>query len=321
MTPPLTLWAFAKPEDPARGMLKRRGDTRVVIGSTVAEFDSAPAPDALLVCGPFRELLKSLLPTQPTLRWVHLRSAGIEGVVCPELSRPGLVVTNGRGVFSAALAEFAIGSLLFFAKDFRRLVRQQQGGRWETYEPQMILGRRLGIVGYGDIGRQVALRGKALGMRILALRRRVGLLADDPLVDEAFPIEGLRELMSAADDVVVAAPLTDATRGLIGPGEIAALKPSSVIVNIGRGPVIQEAALVGALRAGRIGGAALDVFETEPLPAGHPFYSLENVLLSPHCADHVPGWLDRAMASFWENLERFRSGTTLQSVVDPSRGY
>ena len=321
MTPPLTLWAFAKPEDPARDMLKRRGDTRVVIGSTVAEFNSAPAPDALLVCGPFRELLQSLLPGLNALRWVHLRSAGIEGVVCAELIRPGLVVTNGRGVFGPALAEFAVGSLLYFAKDFRRLVRQQQEGRWETYEPQMLSGRSLGIVGFGDIGRQVALRGKALGMRILALRRRLDLSAADPLVDKVFPAEELNDLFSDSDDVVVAAPLTDATRGLIGPDQLKALKPSSVIVNIGRGPVIQEPAIVEILRARRIRGAALDVFDREPLPSGHPFYSLDNVLLSPHCADHVPGWLDRAMGSFWDNLDRFRSGDTLESIVDPSRGY
>ena len=321
MTPPLTLWAFAKPEDPARDMLMQQGHTRFVVGSTAAEFDSAPAPDALLVCGSFRELLQSLLPGLPALRWVHLRSAGIEGVVCSELIRPGLVVTNGRGVFSAALAEFAVGSLLYFAKDFRRLVRQQQEKRWETYEPQMLSGRNLGIVGFGDIGRQVALRGKALGMRVLALRRRVDLSAGDPLVDKMFPAEWLEELLSASDDLVVAAPLTDATRGLIGPGELAALKPSSVIVNIGRGPVVQEAALVESLRARRIRGAALDVFENEPLQPGHPFFDLENVLLSPHCADHVPGWLDRAMSSFWENLVRFRAGEPLESIVDPSRGY
>lgn len=321
MTSPLTVWAFAKPEDPARGQLIDRDDTRFVIGSTASEFALAPAPDVLLVCGPFRELIEALLPGLPALRWVHLRSAGIEGLACRELARPGLVVTNGRGVFGAALAEFAMGSLLYFAKDFRRLVRQQQERRWEIYQPQMLLGRSLGIVGFGDIGRQVALRGKALGMRILALRRRVNLSSDDPLVDEIFPAESLKELLSATDDVVVTAPLTEATRGLIGPGELALLKPDSVLVNVGRGAVVQEAALVESLRTGRIRGAALDVFETEPLPPGHAFFGLDNVLLSPHCADQVPGWRDRAMDTFWENLARFRAGTGFESTVDISRGY
>jgi phosphoglycerate dehydrogenase-like enzyme len=321
MTAPLMLWAFAKPDDPARDMLKERGDTRLVVGSTVAEFVSAPRPDVVLVCGPFRDLLQALLPGLPDLRWVHLRSAGIEGVLCPELNRPGLVVTNGRGVFSAALAEFAIGALLYFAKDFRRLVRQQQEGTWETYEPQMLSGRNLGIVGFGDIGRQVAQRGKALGMNIRALRRRVDSSPVDPVVDEMFPTGRLRELLSASDDVVVSTPLTEETRGLIGPAELAVLKPTSVIVNIGRGPVVHEAALVESLRAKRIRGAALDVFDREPLPSGHPLYGLENVLLSPHCADHVPGWLDQAMSSFWLNLARFRAGAPLESLVDPSQGY
>jgi len=318
---PLTIWTFAKPEDPGLDQLKGREGTRFVVGSEAAVFALAPVPDAILVCGPFRELLREVLPRLPELRWVHIRSAGIEGVVCPELVRSGLVVTNGRGVFGAALAEFAIGALLYFAKDFRRLIRQQQEARWETYEPRMLSGRRLGIVGFGDIGRQVAVRGRALGMRVMGLRRRADLSAADPMADEMFPAGRLKEMLSACDDVVVATPLTEATRGLIGPQELNALGPSSVLVNIGRGPVVQEAALVDVLRRQRIRGAALDVFEKEPLPRDHPFFALDNVLLSPHCADHVPGWLDGAMNTFFENLARFRAGRPFDTIVDPAQGY
>jgi phosphoglycerate dehydrogenase-like enzyme len=140
-------------------------------------------------------------------------------------------------------------------------------------------------------------------------------------VDQTFPSERLLDLLAGSDDVVIATPLTEATRGLIGAKELAVLRPTSVIVNIGRGPVIEELPLVAALQTGRIRGAALDVFETEPLPAGHPFYYLENVLLSPHCADHVPGWLGGAMSCFFENLARFRAGRPFESTVDPVRGY
>src|SRR5262249_27723996 len=131
----------------------------------------------------------------------------------------------------------------------------------------------------------------------------------------------LKELMAASDYVLVATPLTAETRGLIGEGEIAAMKPSAVIINIGRGPVIDEAALIRALEPGRIRGAALDVFNSEPLPAGHPFWKMSNVLLSPHTADRVEGFLVPAFECFFENLDRFRKGTSLLNVVDKQAGY
>jgi phosphoglycerate dehydrogenase-like enzyme len=127
--------------------------------------------------------------------------------------------------------------------------------------------------------------------------------------------------MAESDYVVVAAPLTPLTRGMLGAAEIAAMKPTAVLINVGRGPVVNEAALVAALEQGHIRGAALDVFDTEPLPAEHPFYRLENVLLSPHCADNTPDWLEGAMRFFLENLERFRAGQALLNPVDKNRGY
>jgi phosphoglycerate dehydrogenase-like enzyme len=176
-------------------------------------------------------------------------------------------------------------------------------------------------VGYGDIGCAVAARARDMGMRILALRRHPEKSAGDTLVDAAFGPAQLHELLAQSDFVVVAAPLTAETRGMIGARELAAMRPTAVIVNIGRGPVVDEAALVEALRAKRIAGAALDVFDTEPLPAGHPFYGLDNLLLSPHCADHTPDWLERAMRFFLDNFDRFRQGQPLLSVVDKRLGY
>ena len=186
---------------------------------------------------------------------------------------------------------------------------------------QPLAGRTLGVVGYGDIGREVARRAHALGMRVVALRRRPELSAGDPLADELLGEDRLLELMARADDVVVATPLTPRTRGLVGRDAIAALKPTAVLVNVGRGPVVDEQALVEALAAGRIRGAALDVFETEPLPAGHPLWTLPNVLLSPHCADHVPGWVEAATRAFLDELERYRRGEPLRNVVDKTHGY
>jgi phosphoglycerate dehydrogenase-like enzyme len=158
-------------------------------------------------------------------------------------------------------------------------------------------------------------------VKILALRRRPELSGDDPLVEEVLPLERLHELMTRSDDVLVAAPLTPETRGLIDAEALAAMKSTAVLVNVGRGPVVDEEALVAALEQRRIRGAALDVFETEPLPEGHPFWRLPNLLLSPHCADHVPGWVADGTRVFLVNLRRFLRGEPLHNVVDKTRGY
>jgi phosphoglycerate dehydrogenase-like enzyme len=192
---------------------------------------------------------------------------------------------------------------------------------WDQFDIAEIEGQTVGIVGYGNIGRAVAAKARALGMRVLAMRRRPELSAADPLVDEALPPARLHELLSRSDYVVVAAPLSPETEGLIGEAEIAAMRPGAVLMNVGWGPVVDEAALVRSLERGSIRGAALDVFDREPLPEGHPFYRLENVLLSPHCADHTPDWLARAMRCFLDNFARFHRGEPLANVVDKRRGY
>jgi phosphoglycerate dehydrogenase-like enzyme len=316
------VWVLARPDDPGLPVLEPPPQgVRWVVGWEPEAFDRAPGPDALLDCwaGPTR--LAAVLRRAPGLRWVHSRSAGLDKVLVPELVDGPAVLTNGRGVFSPALAEFALAALLFFAKDLRRLVEAQGARRWEPFDMRMLAGRTLGIVGYGDIGRSVAERARALGLRILALRRRPELSRGDPLVDEALGEGRLLELMARCDDLVVATPLTPQTRGLVGRAAIAALPPTAVVVNVGRGEVIDEAALVEALAAGRLRGAALDVFETEPLPAAHPLWALPNVLLSPHCADHVPGWIEAAMRAFLDELALFRRGEPLRNVVDKTRGY
>jgi phosphoglycerate dehydrogenase-like enzyme len=318
----VTLWVLARPDDPGLPVLgEAPPGVTFVVGSRPSDFDGQPDPDAILGCSNERSVLESLFRRAPRLRWVHSRSAGLDAVLFPALVESDVVLTNGRGVFSRSLAEFVIGAVLFFAKDFRRLVRSQDRGAWEPFEPADVAGRTLGIVGYGDIGRAVAERARPLGMRILALRRRPERSRQDPRVDETLPPEALVDLMGRADDVVVAIPLTPESRGFVGEAAMRALRPTSVLINVGRGPVLDEAALVRVLTEGRIRGAALDVFETEPLPAGHALYGLENVLLSPHCADNTPGWLEAAMRCFLRNLGRFRRGEVLENVVDKALGY
>ena len=202
------------------------------------------------------------------------------------------------------------------------MVRNQEAGVWEQFDITEITGQTVGIVGYGDIGRAVATRVRAMGMRVLALKRHGRSVYNlDPLVAQIYGPSELHEMLPQCDYVVVAAPLTAETRGMIGVEEFAAMKRSAVIINLGRGPVIDENAMVQALADGIIQGAALDVFDNEPLPEGHAFYKLRNVLLSPHCADHTPDWLERAMQFFIEQFERYRKGEPLRNIVDKKLGY
>jgi phosphoglycerate dehydrogenase-like enzyme len=319
---PLTCWILARPDDPGRSVLAPPPEgVRFVFGWDPGDFASAPPPDALLDCwsGPVR--LSAVIARAPGLRWVHARSAGLDGVLTPAVVAHPAALTSGRGVFAPALAEFVVAALLHFAKDVPRLQRARQAGLWEPYDMRSLGAFTVGIVGYGSIGREAAARLRPFGTRVLALRQRPELCAADPLVDEALPPARVRELAERCDAIVVAAPLTPQTRGLFGREAIAAMKPTAVLVNVGRGPVVDEAALVSALEGRRIAGAALDVFETEPLAPGHPFWRLPNLLLSPHCADHVPGWIEEATRLFLRNLERFRRGEPLANLVDKARGY
>jgi phosphoglycerate dehydrogenase-like enzyme len=311
-------------------VLARRGDpglpalsslpegTRAVVAHSAEEaIPHAAQADAVLAAlgrGP----LQAVWPHARRLRWVHSRPAGLDHILFPELVASDVVMTNSRGVFSSSLAEFALLGLLFFHKDVRRLLRQQADAQWQVFEPGELRGRTLGIVGYGDIGRAVAAVVRPLGVRIVALRRRP---APDPLVDEMVPADRLLDMLSRVDDVVVAAPLTADTHHLVGESAFRALRPGGVIVNVGRGPVVDETSLMAALDQGRLLGAALDVFEQEPLPPDHPFWRMDNVLVSPHTADHTAGWEANTMPVFVENLRRFRDGEPLLNRVDKRLGY
>jgi phosphoglycerate dehydrogenase-like enzyme len=317
-----TVWVLARPGDAGlRSLEPPPAGVRFVVGDQTEQFQKAPPADAIFVCSLGRRKVEPVFPLSPNLRWVHSRSAGVERLLFPALVESPIPLTNGKGVFSASLAEWVIGAVHYFAKDFRKLVRNQTAGRWEEFAPEMVEGKTLGIVGYGDIGRATAARARSLGLKVLALRRRPEESRGDPLVDEVLPAKALPSLFERSDYVVVATPLTPDTHHIVGKGEIAHLRPSAVFINVGRGAVVDEPALVEALREGRIKGAALDVFEEEPLPAGSPLWGLENVLVSPHCADQTVTWLEDASRGFLENLERFRRGEPLQNVVDKARGY
>lgn len=281
----------------------------------------APQTTAVLCDMGRAQLLGTVLERAPNLRWVHSLSAGVEALLFPAMVQHPSVLTNGRGMFKRSLAEFVIAGCLFFAKDMPRLRASQAKGAWDPFYMQELHGRTLAIVGYGEIGRASAALAKAFGMRVLAYRRRPELSADDPLVDRVYGHGQLGDMVAEADYLCAAAPNVPGATGLIGAAEFRRMKPGAVIINVGRGPTIVESELVSALRERRIRGAALDVFDTEPLPAGHPLYGLDNVLLSPHCADRVDGWLEIAMSVFLENAGHFVAGRPLVNVVDKQAGY
>jgi len=283
--------------------------------------EAAPGADVILNGIPDGRLLREIFAHASRLRWVHSLSDGVEKILFPELVSSPAILTNARGVFKRSLAEFVIGAVLHFAKDFRRLIRNQAAGIWQQYEMDEVYGKVMGIVGYGETGQACAERARPLGMTVLALRRRPELSKENLLLEAVFGPSGLHELLERSDYLVLAAPATPQTAKLIGKAEFQVMKPSSVVINVGRGWLIDEAALIHALECGRLRGAALDVFETTPLPPGHPFYRLENVLLSPHCADHTPGFYELDMEFFIQNLQRFLRGEPLRNVVDKEAGY
>jgi phosphoglycerate dehydrogenase-like enzyme len=300
-----------------------RDAAKVVIGNSAEEFRPvASEANVILNWSSSLCVIRDVFRMSPRLKWIHSRSAGLEQTLFPELIASKVILTNGSGVFSPSLGEFVLGAILYFAKDFRRMIRNQMAGLWEPFDVMPISGQTVGIIGYGDIGHAVAARVKAMGMNVLTVKRHVfDTETTDPLVDQMYSSNRRIEMLPRCDYVVVAAPLNDETRGLIGEAEFAAMKSTAVVINVGRGPVIDEAAMINALSKQTIMGAALDVFDQEPLPQAHPFYTLENVLLSPHCADHTPDWLDNAMRFFLAQFERFCSSKPLLNVVDKKLGY
>jgi phosphoglycerate dehydrogenase-like enzyme len=321
MASPLTVFVLARADDPGLVSLDPPPDgVRFVVGDTLESFAKAPPPEVVFACGIGRSLLEPVFKAHPSIRWVHSRSAGLDGLLFPEIVESPVPLTNGQGSFSRSLGEFVIAGLLYFAKDFPRMRRLQAGKEWQPFDVEELHGRTLGIVGYGDIGREIAARAKPFGMRILGLRRSAPA-GTDPFGEEVWPFSRLRELMATADDVALALPLTKETHHLVGDAEIRAMKPTAVFVNVGRGATVDEPALVRALEEGRIKGAALDVFEEEPLPQASPLWRLENVLFSPHTADHTRTWLLDASDLFLRSLEMFRRGEPLPTLVDKRAGY
>ncbi len=259
------------------------------------------------------------------MRWLHTASAGVDHVLTPAVRDKakqigGFAVTDSGPAFEIAISEFVLAWMLLVARCLPELLAHQRAHEWKSETQQELFGATVGIVGLGPIGRGVASRAKAFGMRTLGLRRRQEAV---PSVDEVLTGEaGLDRLLRESDWVVLAAALTEESRSLLGAEQLALMKPSAWLINIARGGLVDEAALVDALRAGRLGGACLDVFAREPLPPNSLLWEMPNVYIAAH---NSSGWThglhERQKALFLDNLRRFAKGEALEGVVDVGRGY
>ena len=266
-------------------------------------------------------LLEVLWPRAEALRWVQSGSAGVESLLFPEFAESSVALTSGRGLYSSVLAQFVVASILYFAHNLERLRSFQMARTWSRIEVSEVRGQTLGIVGVGDVGREAAKLAGCLDMRLLGCKRHPESVDESVQLERCYAPDRLLEMLPDCDYVLLSIPLTADTRGMIGRRELEAMKPSSVLINVARGGIVQESVLIEALQEGWIRGASLDVFEREPLPSESPLWGMENVLLSPHSADFTfdleasPGHL------FVENFRRYRRGEPLLNIVDKKAGY
>lgn len=261
------------------------------------------------------------LATESKLRWIQLASAGVPLELCKSARQRQLTITNLAGLYGPTIAEHTFGLMLLLARRLHVALRQQQERRWDrTLRESMsdLHGRTLAVLGLGNIGQHVARLGRAFGMRVLGCRRTDRAT---PLVDRLYLLSELPAMLAEADYLVVAVPLTARTEGMLGAPEFAALKPGAVYVNVSRGGVAREDALLAALRSGQVAAAALDVFATEPLPSEHPFWTMPQLIVSPHYSGETVNQSTLPGERFIRNLRSWLEGEPLEGRVDLDRGY
>ena len=292
-------------------------DVRLTKADGLAEaMDGA---DVLYQWHSFSPALKENWAAASTLKWVHVSAAGVSQLLFDELIRSEVVYTNSRGVLSRAIAEFALGFVLDMAKDSHGSFRLQQEQRWQHRTTRKIQGQTALVVGTGSIGREIARLFRAVGLQVSGAGRSAR--RGDADFDVIHSSQDLASVAGDYDYVVLAAPLTADTKGLVGTDVLAAMKPSARLINVGRGELVDTAALTDALASGSIAGAALDVVHPEPLPADHALWNFENVIITPHMSGDTEDYLDDLGQLFVDNLKRYCNGEPLENVVDKSLGF
>ena len=310
----MVFWPAFKPDWMAR--IRELGVEACEADSDAEALDLIGDADAY-----YGRMTPALLAAGKKLRWIQATSAGLDGYYFPELRDSDVTVTNLRGIYSDVIAEHVFALLLSMARGIPAYFRSQQEGRWESKDVPVIhvAGTTLGVLGLGGIGLAVAERGHAFGMRVLALDPAPKGRPD--YVEHVYGVHELHEMMGEVDFFVICAPHTGETDRMIDAAALKAMKSSAIFINIGRGKVVDLAALTRALGNGEIAGAGLDVFEEEPLPEGHPLWAMENVMITPHVAAISDRIEDRRIGLILDNIQRFRDGEPLLNVVDNKRGY
>ncbi len=318
------LAARYRPEDVARITAAAPG-ARLVTLSREGLADG-PVDDVEVLLHGFlaADAYERLLARAPSLRWVHSAAAGVERLLTPAARARGLWITNARGVFSRPIAEYVLMMVLAVSRRLPQLLELQAERTWQPLEGRELRDVTLGIVGFGSIGRAVAELAAPFGPRIIATRRSPGPRPGDPPLPPGVELRGpeaFGDLLAASDFVILAMPLTVETEDLVDDRALALMKRTAWLVNVARGRLVVERALLRALGDGRLGGAVLDAFRDEPLPPGSPFYDLPNVIVTPHTSWSSGRVLDRSVELFADNLRRFASGAPLHNRVDPAAGY
>jgi phosphoglycerate dehydrogenase-like enzyme len=308
-------------------LLKEAAATEAMIVTTADEL-SAHLSDAEIVCS--YSMPPDWRTLAPKLRWLQFPGAGVDSLAPTGLldANSGVIVTTAAGIHAESISEYVFGSMLMFNWSWPQMVRLQdehtwaRSASWYHLGGRELAGQTLGIIGLGHIGRRIAQLGHAFGMQVLGTRRSIHTSEEqDSDVDQFFLPEQLHEMLPLCDYVVISVPLTRETEKLIGEAELRIMSNNTYLVNIARGRVIDEQALIRALREGWIAGAGLDVTEKEPLPSESPLYSMPNVILTPHISGNSAHYDARLAALFADNLKRYRSGQELQNQYEPSRGY
>lgn len=309
------LRAYRTPDSDGRA----RGDEGTLIDGDELQ---AMIPQADIIFG-FRFPIE-WLDMAPNLKWVQLASAGSDHMLRLGLGerRPDLLVTTASGIHEIPISEHIVAMILHFSRGFDRAVRNQALGKWERFRADEAFGKTVCFIGYGPIARRAALYCKALGMRVIAVR---GSIAEQQpgfeAVERFYPPEEINDVLSQSDYVVVAAPRTPKTDKMIGKEQLEAMKREAYLINISRGALVDEQALIEALKANQIAGAGLDVFEEEPLPETSPLWQMPNVLITPHVSGSNPHYDRRVTDLFLDNLTRYLQGETLRNLVNLERGY
>ncbi|PXW35544.1 UNVERIFIED_CONTAM: phosphoglycerate dehydrogenase-like enzyme [Williamsia faeni] len=290
--------------------------TTAGLGAALSDGQGA---DVLMLWDYFSAALRDNWAQAKALRWVHVCAAGVDAILFDELRSSEITVTNAHGVFDGPIAEFVLGSIIAQDKQFHRSKRLQHEKRWERRDTIRTAGRSALVIGTGGIGREVARLLRAAGLQVTGAGRteRTG----DPDFGTVLATDDLAGYVSRFDDVITIAPLTEKTTGLISAEVLAAMKPTSHLINVGRGQLIDELALIAAMRAGSIAAASLDVFDTEPLPEVNPLWEMENVHVSAHMSGDVVGWRDELADLFLENLRKYSVGEAPANQVDKALGY